>query len=92
MGENDTKTINVDADLFKNGAKQLRFCLKNWISVDRASGERFRMAPFSVIVYSVVVWMIAVSGAKQLRFHLKTDKYGQGLRFLLGSEFEINSR
>ena len=28
MGENDTKTINVDANLFENGAKQLRFRLK----------------------------------------------------------------
>ena len=31
------------------------------------------MAPFSVIVFGVVVWTIAVSGAKQLRFRLKTD-------------------
>ena len=28
MGENDTKTISVDANLFENGAKQLRFRLK----------------------------------------------------------------
>ena len=34
-GENDTKTISVDANLFENGAKQLRFRLKR-ISVDRA--------------------------------------------------------
>ena len=27
-GENDTKTIIVDANLFENGAKQLRFRLK----------------------------------------------------------------
>ena len=27
-GENDTKTITVDANLFENGAKQLRFRLK----------------------------------------------------------------
>ena len=27
-GENDTKTICVDANLFENGAKQLRFRLK----------------------------------------------------------------
>ena len=27
-GENDTKTISVDASLFENGAKQLRFRLK----------------------------------------------------------------
>ena len=27
-GENDTKTISVDAKLFENGAKQLRFRLK----------------------------------------------------------------
>ena len=36
-------------------------------------GKRFRMAPFSVIVFGVVMWTIAVSGAKQPRFHLKTD-------------------
>ena len=27
-GENDTKTISVDANLFESGAKQLRFRLK----------------------------------------------------------------
>ena len=27
-GENDTKTISVDANLFENGAKELRFRLK----------------------------------------------------------------
>ena len=27
-GENDTKTMSVDANLFENGAKQLRFRLK----------------------------------------------------------------
>ena len=27
-GENDTKTISLDANLFENGAKQLRFHLK----------------------------------------------------------------
>ena len=27
-GENDTKTVSVDANLFENGAKQLRFRLK----------------------------------------------------------------
>ena len=27
-GENDTKTISVEANLFENGAKQLRFRLK----------------------------------------------------------------
>ena len=37
------------------------------------------MAPFSVIVLGVVVWTIAISGAKQLRFRLKTDKGGRGL-------------
>ena len=36
------------------------------------------MAPFSVIVFDVV-WTIAVSGAKQLRFRLKTDYCGRGL-------------
>ena len=44
------------------------------------SGERFRIALFSVIVFGVVVWTIAVSGAKQLRFRLKTDQCGRGLK------------
>ena len=37
------------------------------------------MAPFSVIVFGVVLWTIAVSGAKQLRFRVKTDYCGRGL-------------
>ena len=37
------------------------------------------MTPFSVIVFGVVVWKIAVSGAKQFRFRLKTVKCGRGL-------------
>ena len=36
------------------------------------SGERFRNDPFSLIVFSVVVWTVAVSGTKQYRFRLKT--------------------
>ena len=39
----------------------------------------FSMAPFSVIVFDVVVWTTAVSGAKQLRFRLKADYCGRGL-------------
>ena len=35
------------------------------------SGERFRNDPFSLIVFSVVVWTVAVSGTKQYRFRLK---------------------
>ena len=35
-------------------------------------GERFRNDPFSVIVFGVVVWTVAVSGTKQYRFRLKT--------------------
>ena len=27
-GENDTETTSVDANLFENGTKQYRFCLK----------------------------------------------------------------
>ena len=38
------------------------------------------MASFSVIVFRVVVWTITVSGAKQLRFLLKTDLCGGGLK------------
>ena len=37
------------------------------------SGECFLMAPFLVIIFGIVVWTIAVSGAKQLRFPLKRD-------------------
>ena len=33
----------------------------------------FEWLRFSVIVFRVVVWTIAVSGAKQLRFQTKTD-------------------
>ena len=47
------------------------------------------MAPFSEIVFSVVVWTIVVSGAKQLRFRLKTDKCGRGLRSFPVSGFEL---
>ena len=32
------------------------------------SGECFQNDPFSVIVFSVVVWTVAVSGTKQYRF------------------------
>ena len=35
------------------------------------SGERFRNDPFSLIVFGVVVWTVAVSGTKQYRFGLK---------------------
>ena len=35
-GENDTKTTSVDANVFKKGAKQLRFRPKLRISVDGA--------------------------------------------------------
>ena len=35
------------------------------------------MALFSVIVFGAVVWTIAVSGAKQLRFRLKTRELTQ---------------
>ena len=43
------------------------------------SGECFRIAPFLVIVFGVVVWTIALSGAKLLRFRLKLDWCGRGL-------------
>ena len=36
------------------------------------SGERFQNDPFSLIVFSVVVWTVAVSGTKQYRFRYKT--------------------
>ena len=43
------------------------------------SGESFRNDPFSEIVFSVVVWTVAVSGTKQYRFRLKTVWCGRGL-------------
>ena len=36
------------------------------------SGEHFRNDPFSLIVFGVVVWTVAVSGTKQYLFCLKT--------------------
>ena len=36
------------------------------------SGERFRNDPISVVVFSVVVWTVDVSGTKQYCFRLKT--------------------
>ena len=36
------------------------------------SGERFQIDPFSLIVFGVVLWTLAVSGTKQCRFRLKT--------------------
>ena len=36
------------------------------------SGERFRNDPFSLLVFGVVVWTVAVSVTKQCRFGLKT--------------------
>ena len=35
-------------------------------------GECFRIDPFSLIVFGVLVWTVAVSGTKQYRFRLKT--------------------
>ena len=34
--------------------------------------KSFHADPFSVIVFSVVVWTVALSGTKQYRFRLKT--------------------
>ena len=47
------------------------------------------MAPFSAIAFGIVVWTIAVYGAKQLRFRLKTDQCGRSLwrAFSNGSVF-----
>ena len=45
------------------------------------SGERFRDDPFSLIVFGVVVWTVAVSGTKQYRFRFKTVLCGRGLNF-----------
>ena len=44
------------------------------------------MAPFSVIVFGVVVWMIAVSEAKQLRFSFENGLVWTGLK----GEFKCN--
>ena len=43
------------------------------------SGERFRKAPFSLIVFVGYVWMEVVSIKKNSRFQMKTDTCGQGL-------------
>ena len=44
------------------------------------SGERFRNDPFSLIIFGLVVWTVAVSGTKQYRFRLKTVFCGRGLK------------
>ena len=69
-----------DSIVFSVHTTKQRFQKASFSNRSTRSGERFRMAPFSVIVFGVVVWTIAVSGAKQLRFRLKTDQCGWGLR------------
>ena len=44
IGENDTKKISVDANLFENGAKQLRFLLKTDHDCGRGHNLLFRLA------------------------------------------------
>ena len=63
-----------------------RSCLFWWRHrFQKASfSNRSTLAPFSVIVFGVVVWTIAISGAKQLRFRLKTDLCGRGLKHKTG--------
>ena len=48
------------------------------------------MVPFLEIVFGVLVWTIAVSGAKQLRFRLKTDYCGRGLSLPTIKEFVLS--
>ena len=43
------------------------------------SGERFRKAPFSLIVFVGYVWMEVVSIKKHSRFQMKKDTCGQDL-------------
>ena len=43
------------------------------------SGEPFRMAPISGIVFGVLLWTMVVSGAKHLRLRWKTNSCGRGL-------------
>ena len=68
-GENKTKTISVDANLFENGAKQLRFRLKtgqcgrpllDFLTYDEPRLFTF----FSVFSISVEgIWILILSGS-----------------------------
>ena len=53
---------------------------ENGVFLKLNSGERFQNVPFSLIVFIGYVWTEAVSVKKKLRFQIKTDKCGQGLR------------
>ena len=71
------RNIFTTASLINNYWMSRFFVISRIISVEvGAEADNpypFRMAPFSLIVFGVVVWTIAASGAKQLRFCLKTD-------------------
>ena len=61
-GRNDTKTISVDANLFENGAKQLRFRLVFAHPQNNAGQERSHMvASVLHFGYSRSIWRTAVS-------------------------------
>ena len=42
------------------------------------SRERFRIDPFSLIVFGVVVWMVAVSGRKRVSFSFENGSVWTG--------------
>ena len=58
-GENDRKR-HVWTQIFLKTEQNSSVFVWKRITVDGASEERFRMAPFSVIVFGVLVWTIAV--------------------------------
>ena len=70
-GENDTKTISVDGNLFENGAKQLRFRLKTdqcgqgLIISGRRGGHRMFTSPFISFLckfsLSFITWLFFFS-------------------------------
>ena len=62
-----------DSFVFTIHTRKQRFQKASFSNRSTLESVNFRMTPFSVIVFGVVVWTIAVSGAKQFRFRLKTD-------------------
>ena len=61
-----------DSIVFTVHTKKRRFKIASF-SNRSTREERFRMTPFPLIVFGVVVWTIVLSEAKKLRFCLKTD-------------------
>ena len=66
-------TLPFSDSIFSSSYTRKQHFQKGFVFKSLHSGERFRMAPFSVTVFGIVVWTIDVPGTKWLCFLLKTD-------------------